>query len=440
MIKSCDIAEPGTTHAQHNVFTSFEEAEYLKNDWDELACRTGDIFCSFDWCRTWWRYFGTGRTLEIHSLHQDTKLVGVLPLFREVLLTGLVCLHVVRLVAGDYASDAAGLAVDSGAVEPFFQRVLASLSERGPWDILHLGPLRSYNTITEQIATVCAATPAVGTAIHGCCDNWLTLYDLQPRYDDYLQSLSKHDRHDTSRRERRLREAYQVSVSMAETVAEVQEGMDALINLHQKLWTGKGESGHFGQWPELAQFHSDVAQEALTSGHLTLLTLKADDQVLGAALSYRFGTRTHGLIRGYRNDGPWRGFSLGRMLHCNIIKQAIEQGSCVLESGRGLFDYKLRLGGKLYGERSVTIVRRSAMSSVRVWVSLRVAYGIHVLYGRIWLDRLAPKLGLHPKVSHAFVRRGFLAQLYRRTKLGLFGNASLLHAKCLTPEPGGESE
>lgn len=433
MLDQCQVVNQAATGIKHTVYGSFAEVEHLKRAWNDLACRVGDLFCSYDWCETWWRYFGCDRKLEIHALHDGNRLVAVLPLFREVLLAGLVCLHVVRLVACDYASDAAGLAVEPDSADPFLKMVLASLADRGPWDILHLGPLRSYNTITEQICCVCAGSALVQAVILGRQDNWLTLYELAPTYDKYLQSLPRHERHDTLRRERRLREAHDVKVSMAQTPEEVQHGMEAVIQLHQKLWTRKGERGHFGEWPSLAQFHHEVARRFLSTGQLALMTLKVDGEVVGASYGYHFGARTHGVVRGYCNDGPWRTFSLGRLLHCNFVQRAIEHGSTCLESGRGVFDYKLRLGGQLYGEQSITVVRRGFPSRLRFWAGLRLAYLIHAIYGRIWLDMLAPRLKIHPPIRHFYVRQRFVAQLFRRARFGLIGGPRVQEARCVAP-------
>lgn len=435
MLDQCDVKHETHTGTRHKVYGSFAEVEHLRQAWNDLACRAGDLFSSYDWCEIWWRHFGAKRRLEIHTLHDGNRLVAVLPLFREVVLAGWVCLHVVRLLACDYASDAAGLAVEPSYTDTFLNMVLAGLTSGGNWDILHLGPLRSYNAIAERICCVCAGSSLVQTVIMGRCDNWLTLYDLAPTYDAYLQSLPRHERHDTLRRERRLREAHDVKICAAQTPQEVRQGMEALIRLHQQLWTNKGERGHFGDWPSLGHFHHDVAQQMLQTRQLALLTVTVDGQTVGASYGYHFGSRTHGVVRGYCNDGPWRSFSLGRLLHCQVVQQAIARGSTMLESGRGVFDYKLRLGGRLYGEQSITIVRRAWTSRLRFWMALPVAYLIHVLYGRLWLDMLAPRLNLQPPVRHFYVRQRFLAQLFRRVKFRLFGPPSVLEARCVTPLP-----
>lgn len=428
---------------RHTVYGSFAEVEHLQKAWNDLARRVGDMFASYDWCQTWWQHFGHKRRLEIHTLHDGDRLVAVLPVFREVLLVSCVCLHVVRLLACDYASDAAGLAIEPQYADSFLNAVLASLTSRGHWDILHLGPLRSYCTVTEQICATCAASTLVQAVIRGRQDNWATLFDLAPNFDGYMQSLPRRDRHDTLRRERRLREAHDVSICLAQTPQEVRDGMEAVIRLHQTLCNGKGQPGHFGTWPSQAQFHRDIAQRMLANDQLLLLTLRADGQIVGAAYGYHFGPRTHSLMRGYCNQGPWRSFSLGRFLHCQVVHTAIQRGSNVLESGRGVFDYKLRLGGQLHGERSLTIVRRGWKSRLRFWAALRIAYLLHVAYARIWLDTVAPRLRLKPTLRHSYARLSFLAQLFRRARFHLFGQPSVQEACCPEPAPrdgGNDSE
>lgn len=428
------LATDAATTPRHSVYDTFEQTSHLREDWNNLATRAGDLFASYDWCEVWWRHFGRGR-LEIHTLHDGPRLVGVLPLFREVILLGFVCLHVVRLLACDYTVDTAGLAVEADYAGSFAHAVLGSLWQRGPWDVLHLGPLRSYATVTEQMG--CAATrhPHVQAVAIGRRDSWQTLFDLPVTYEAYLQALPRRERQETLRRERKLHECHAVQLVEARSPDDVRQGVDALIRWHQCLWNGKGQRGQFADSPAIARFHHEIAQRLLCNGQLALLTLQVDGEVLGAAYGSHFGGRTHTMFRGYCNDPAWRPFGLGRLLHCNMVRQAIGHGSTVLESGRGVFDYKLRLGGQLHGERSLTLIRRGRTTRLRVWLALRIVYLVHVLYGRIWLDRVAPRLHLRTRPRPFYVRSRFLAQLFRRIHLPLWGGPPLQETRCVEPIP-----
>ncbi len=117
--------------------------------------------------------------------------------------------------------------------------------------------------------------------------------------------------------------------------------------------------------------------------------------------------------------------------------KAIERGSTAFDSGRGVFDYKLRLGGQLQGERSLTIVRRGAGVRVRFWAALRMAYLVHIIYARLWLDTLRPVIRRQGGVRDFYARQSFLAQLLRRSRFRLFGGPKVQESRCVEPLPEG---
>ena len=417
----------------HDVYGTFGDTRHLKDAWNELARRVGDLFCSYDWCEVWWDYYGARRRLEIHTLHQEDRLVAVLPLFRETLRLGGVRLRVVRLVACDHTVDGPGLAIDPEYAASFVSGVLERLGQSGAWDILQMGPLRNYVSVVEPIAEAARRHPDVQTVLIGRQDNWLTVFDLPETYEAYLQSLPGKDRRELLRCERNLLSSHKVQVRAASTPQEVEQAIRSLVREHQSLWTGKGKRGQFRDWKDSEQFHRTMALRLAPRGQLSLVEVRADDEVLGVTYGYRFGSRLHELIRGQRNDEQWRVYGLGRLLHCYGIRDAIGDGMTGVDNGRGVFEYKLRLGGRLEGERSLTILRRGWACRLRFWIGLRAAYLIHVLYGRLWFDILAPRVGCAGPLRCFYVRSIFLAKMFRKTGFRLFGGTKVEELRPIEP-------
>ena len=49
------------------VHEGFEEIEHVAQTWDDCVERNGgDIYSTFDWCRTWWEFYGRGRRLLVY--------------------------------------------------------------------------------------------------------------------------------------------------------------------------------------------------------------------------------------------------------------------------------------------------------------------------------------------------------------------------------------
>jgi CelD/BcsL family acetyltransferase involved in cellulose biosynthesis len=418
---------------QHEIHETFQQVQDLRGEWDDLATEHGDLFSCFDWCEIWWKHFGAGRRLEIHTLREDGRLVGVLPLFRETLWATAAGLRVVQLVACDHTLDAAGLAIDPSYGKVFLERVLDGLAQRGEWDLLHMGPLRSYMGIADALADTAASHDQVHTVLVGQQDHWLTMFHLPSSYEAYLEALPNHERRDTLRRQRKLQQQHQVEVRLVDEPDEVAGAMDALVRMHQELWTTRGHRGQFTDWPGYNDFHFEMALRLAGKRQLALLQLEIDGQVRGTIYGYRFGSRVHALISGHHQEPPWHVFGLGRMLHCQLVERAIGWGVRVVDDGRGAFAHKQRLGGRLHGERSLGAVNRRPMSRVRFWMALRIAYLVHVVYGRIWYDHLAPRIAWHRPLRESYIRSRFLAHLYRRTRGRLFGRTPLKAAPSVVP-------
>ncbi|MCG8569834.1 MAG: hypothetical protein MJB14_06815, partial [Spirochaetes bacterium] len=53
------------------IFDSFKKVEYLKEKWDSfsISCKS-PIYMSFDWCKTWWKYYGHNKELLIYIFYK----------------------------------------------------------------------------------------------------------------------------------------------------------------------------------------------------------------------------------------------------------------------------------------------------------------------------------------------------------------------------------
>ncbi len=417
---------------RQRVHHTFGDALAFKCEWDVLARTYGDLYSSFDWCEVWWQHYGQGRRLEIHTLWHEDELVGVLPLYRETLRPAGVGLRAVRIVGSDHLVDSVGLALRPEHATTLLQMVLDDLPRRGPWDVLQIGPLRGYVDLAEQMVDACLRHPDIQHVVAGRHDEWLTHFELPEDLDEYLQLLPRNERRDTFRRLRRLEAEHEVEVVRAERSDAVESVMDAMIDLHQDLWAHRGQRGHFECWPGYRQFHHDLARRSSATGRLLLIGLKINGQIRGALYGYRFGGRVHALISGHDPGEQWRPYALGRQMHMRLVEDALAHRIGSIDDGRGIFEYKLRLGGRLAGERSVTAVRRGWASRLRFWAAMQGAYLLHIIYRRVWF-RLSARLGRARPMWQVYLRSSFLIALYRRIRFRPWGAARLQEATCVQP-------
>jgi CelD/BcsL family acetyltransferase involved in cellulose biosynthesis len=405
---------------EHLIHTSFAECEPLRQEWDDLAAQEADLYGTFDWCAVWWRHYGQGRHLEIHLFRKEGKLVAILPLFRETLWLGLISLHTVRLVGCDHALAPASLVIQREHVPTVMQKLLASVDQKA-WDIIHFGPLRNYLPALAELSKECGACRSVGSVIDGIHEGCATSYDLPSDYQGYLNSLASHERKNIGRCERRLQETHTVDKLVPGQDEPHHEHINGLVELHQALWKERWNQGQFEDWPGFEAFHRDMVEAQRKLGRLQIIALKVDGETAGVEYGYCFGYRVHALIRGYKCHEPLKSFSLGRMLHCGMMEEGIRRCATLMDDGRGAFEYKHRLGGRLQCERSITLIRNKWISHARFVCAMRAAYAEHVLYRRIWFDRLRVRLHLpNRSLWRSWIDSSFLSQLQRRIRISMF--------------------
>jgi len=387
-----DAASSGGCGLAHSVHDSFEEVAGLQAEWDRFVEeRDGDLFSTFDGCRIWWKHYGDGRRLEIHLFREGERLVGVFPLFRETLRFGPVAVRLIRLVGCDHSVTTCGFAVHPDHTAQVVASLMARISHGPPWDMIHLGPLPGYFRGRDHAAAAFAGHAAVGRILSSADDGPHIVFDLPESNEAYLAGLASRERNNIKSRKRKLEKGHAVCESMA-SADEVSSWFDGFVAQHQRQWQAENQLGHFVDWPGSEAFHREMAATMTKSGRLRLLRLEVDGKAAGFQYNYRFGRRVHWILGSRDHDPCWDQFSLGRYLLCSTIEHAIAEGAGQLDAMRGMYHYKLQLGGALLNLQSIAVVRRGIGAELRVRSARFAARILHLAYYRVLFGRLAPRL------------------------------------------------
>jgi len=415
----------------HEVYRSFVRARALRGRWNRLAKASGGLFCSFEWCEIWWRHYGANRKLEVYAVWRGDQLIGVMPLFRERLALGGVGLRVVRLVGCDHGVTPVSLALCEGEVETVVERVLSAVDRSAPWDVIHFGPVLGTSEEVHRVTSSLACIRSVASARVGQHEHCHTFYDLPVSYDKYLASLKSHERRNLRRCARNLVSAHDVALLKPSRDGLMQDTLTRLIALHQAQWTAQGKGGQFVDWPYYESFHRELLRSLTSEGDPVLVDVQVAGQSVAVEYGYFFGSRLYSLVRGVSHAGEWREYSIGRMVHAEMAKVGISLGAVDMDDGRGAFEYKHRLGGRLTCERSVTAIRRGGATWVRFRLALAVAYLHHCLFYRLWFDWLRPRLRLETRpLSTTYIRTQFLSKLFKRTRFKRSHGVRMTETQC----------
>lgn len=397
-----------TAFFQIKVYEKFEDVEDIRQEWDcfiEDVC--SDIFMTYDWCRIWWKYYGKNRNLKIYLFRSGNDLVGVVPLFIERIWLGPIYIDAVKIIGSDFVLSHFALPIRKRFLDKVVKGLFNEL-QRFNWDVLHLGPVAGKSCISRsaikefelQFGRVFEVTKYNG--------NVQICFDLLGSWDDYLAKLAKKDRQLMKSTYKKIQKAdLQIHVEYADE-DNYEEMFEAFVEIHQNYWQSKNRPGHFGDWPEAKEFHREVAKAQLKRGRLRLLRVGLSDDCCAYQYSYACGNEYYEMLTGRSFSKRLAHIDLGRLIFAEQAKKALEENIDRIDSMRGMYDYKIRLGGNIFPLNNIILSRRKNTCLIRFFIFRKLAKILDLCYYRICYCRLAKKLSLK-NIS--------LARIWVRTKM-----------------------
>ena len=149
---------------------------------------------------------------------------------------------------------------------------------------------------------------------------------------------------------------------------------------------------HFKDWPFALEFHRQLAETQLKLGRLRLLKVSMGSDCLGYQYHFKFGDSFCHFLDARSESGPMRHISIGRITFCEQVKKALAENVTCIDSMRGKYEHKLRLGGKLFPIRNIYIFPKKLSVLIRVSLFRALALLLNLCYYRIWYCRIAPRL------------------------------------------------
>jgi dTDP-4-amino-4,6-dideoxygalactose transaminase len=300
--------------------TSFDE---LRDEWTALAEANGNIFSTFEWISTWWRCFGSDKTLMAHAVRAtDGRLVGVLPLY----VSATRPLRVVRFIGhreGDHFGPIS---------RPFERAAVATatrdLLDRSDFDVFigdKMPAGEGWGTFLDAKLLGTSGSPVLHIEGRG--------------WDDVLGGMSPNLRQQVRRKERNLQRRHDIRFRLSNTAERVEQDVETLFQLHAARWGEKAE------WftATTQRFHREFAMVAFERGWLRLWLLEVDGGPVAAWYGFRYGGAESYYQAGRKPE--WERESVGFVLLAHSIRAAVEDG---------MREYRFLEGGEAYKYRFAT--------------------------------------------------------------------------------------
>ncbi len=324
-------------------FNSFDEVKDLRQEWDHLVLDcSSPIYMSFDWCDTWWKYYGNKKELLIYMFYQNNNLIGILPLYCEKIGVKFFSLKVIKLVGANLPPKVFNPPLPSEHLSTVFEILLKALFNKG-CDILSIGPV-SDNYIEENRIRIILSNFSFEKCKIIFYDHY-SYINVPKDFNEYLEMINKREKNAYKKNIKKLNRDYKIRIEFSDNFEE-SEFMNFRF-MHSSQWLKQGKLGHFSSWPKGLDYNIALAKKLSEDGKYLLFRLLKNNEAIFYGYGYIFNNTFYFQIFGRSVSSENEKFSLGTIGHCIIMEYMINNGMNRIELGPGYFEYKLNLGAKL---------------------------------------------------------------------------------------------
>jgi CelD/BcsL family acetyltransferase involved in cellulose biosynthesis len=384
---------PGGDGFSFVVQSSFQGLDHLRVAWDDAVVRLGGtIYMSYDWCRTWWEFYGEGKELRVFIFRAGEQIVGIVPLYIDPLGFWPVRFKVARLVGANIPPKVFNPPMDESWAEAIWERILVQMFEDDRCDLLSFGPVSELHKGSEALPGVCAGNQKLVELAEVVAVGVHTVFSLPSTMEAYFDGLSKSERKKRQYELRLLRKECEVKTDVLSEPVAVGQEFARFVAQHTSQWSTEGKSGHFGAWPGAREFNEALVKAQAALGRVRFNRIFADGQLVSNQYVFAFG-RSYFWELPSREMGPrWDRLSLGPAGAISMIEAAIREGKTRVEGGLGHYEYKIRLGAKEYGVKTVRVLAKRRGTKWRKTLFDAIRFCVLYCYHKIWYRRVIPRL------------------------------------------------
>lgn len=333
------------------IITRWDELIERRHAWLELMARSSanEPMLSPPWLETWWQVFSEGRTLRAVLVYEDGRLIGLAPLLvRRVWHRGAIPLRRIEFVASgepeddEIYSEYLNVITEKGQESRVARAIVDGLRDGtlGPWDELVLDMMDALSPMTRALLHELRRARLLDRATsHKPCP----YIPLPATWEAYLGQLSASRRYFLKRTMKALEQwgGKELVVKRATTTAELEQGMDILVELHGQRWRSQGKQGVFSS-ASFARFHRTVMPRLLAADNLDLIWLSKGETPLAIVYSIVWDNKIYFYQSGRTTDVPSK-VRPGIAIHVYAIQHAIRCGRTKYDFLAGMSRYKQQL-------------------------------------------------------------------------------------------------
>ena len=372
----------------------FEELPISRTEWDAAVLRLcGNIYMTYDWVQTWWRFYGGKDRLRLFIFWQAGEIVGLFPIYLARVGLWPWRLVVARLVGANIPPKVFEPPLKPGCALACLEKAVHHLVYNDDCGLVSFGPVSAEYTPFQEVAASWRQ-PYAGIDLHRRCSGVHSVFKLPERVEDYLNSLGRNEQKNRRKYELRLlAKEHSVRVEvLSGPVPQLETAFEEFAAMHTRQWQAEGMPGHFAAWPDGLDYNRSLVTTLAPLGRVRLLRIWTDDQVVVGQYAFVWGKRWFWELPARAIGPSWDRFSLGPTGVVVMIGEAIKEGIERIEGGSGHYDYKVRLKAVEHPVWVYQFTAPGLVSLIRRKSALVLQAVLRLGYHKLWYRRIQPRL------------------------------------------------
>jgi CelD/BcsL family acetyltransferase involved in cellulose biosynthesis len=289
----------------------------------------GSVFVLPAWLEVWWLSFQPRSELAIKAVREDSEVIGIAPLQVK---DGRAF-----FIGSADVCDYIDFIVVPGKEREFFNVLLDDLNKQGI-KALELNPVRPDSTAMTYLLPVAQERSYAVAQEQEAVSLEL---DLPATWDDYLNLLTKKQRHEVRRKLRRLEQAAGVNYSCSDVKADSDLFLDKFLKLF--ALSPKEEKANFMN-PKMETYFRTLAKAMAGLGFLKFGVLEVGGQPAAMIMGFDYNDTLYLYNSAYNPE--YNHLSVGLLSKVLCIRESIQRGRKKWDFLKGAERYKYDIGGQ----------------------------------------------------------------------------------------------
>jgi CelD/BcsL family acetyltransferase involved in cellulose biosynthesis len=300
----------------------------LSDEWRDLwtCSQSFQPFCRPEWIDAYLRAFEPKADLMILAAREEGRLVGLVPLLRDLGFYDGLPVRRIRAVANAHTAEFDIL--HSGTGDRVFRAVWDYLRSLPAWDCVQL-PLLPKATVAEPFLRI-VKEHGYDTVASNLDSLFTPLDNASQMPEPWLQGASSRMRRVVRRQLRKVESEFNGKLVLRRIDAGDPVQLQRFYDMEASGWKGRKRTAITNS-PARLQFYTEIARSFSTRQSFSLHFLSVGEVTLAASFGLTLKNRFIGLKSGYSEE--YSSYEPGHLLFAELLKDLYQRGVSEIDFG-----------------------------------------------------------------------------------------------------------